>query len=127
MSTGTRVALDESVCTAADALEAVGRLGSGIVLNIKLMKAGIIEALDVAAVARASGAALMIGGMVESSLAMTTSACFAAGLGGFEFADLDTHLFLQNSPFEGGLRMEGPRLDVSAVGLGHGVSLARRS
>lgn len=127
MSTGTRVALDESVCTAADALEAVGRLGSGIVLNIKLMKAGIVEALDVAAVARASGASLMIGGMVESSLAMTTSACFATGLGGFEFADLDTHLFLQNSPFEGGLRMQGARLDLSEVRLGHGVRLARRN
>jgi L-alanine-DL-glutamate epimerase-like enolase superfamily enzyme len=125
MATGVRVALDESVCSAADALEAVARLGSGITLNVKLMKAGIVEALDVAAVARASGASLMIGGMVESKLAMTTSASFAAGVGGFEFADLDTHLFLQDSPLTGGLTMNGPRLDVRGIGLGHGVSLRR--
>ena len=35
----------------------------------------------------ATGLGLMIGGNVESILAMTVSACFAAGQGGFSFVD----------------------------------------
>lgn len=124
-ASGVRVALDESICSARDAVEAVDRLGSDVTFNIKLMKAGIVEALDVAAVARAHGVPLMIGGMVESNLAMTVSACFAAGLGGFEFADLDTHLFLQDSPLVGGLALRGAMLDVSGATPGHGVTLSR--
>jgi L-alanine-DL-glutamate epimerase-like enolase superfamily enzyme len=71
------------------------------VINIKLMKSGVVEALEIAAIARAAGLGLMIGGMVESILAMTMSAHFAAGLGGFRFVDLDTPLFLATNPFPG--------------------------
>ena len=97
------------------------RSGAATVLNLKLMKHGIAEALDIAAVGRAAGLKLMIGGMVESVLAMTTSACLAAGLGGFSFVDLDTPLFLAENPFEGGFAQEGPRLDLAAIAAGHGV------
>lgn len=114
------VAMDENVVTAADALRAT-RIGPPHVINIKLMKAGIVEALDVAAVARAAGMRLMIGGNVESILAMTTSACFAAGQGGFSHVDLDTPLFLAESPFEGGFTMRGPAIDLPAAAVGHGV------
>jgi hypothetical protein len=65
---------------------------------------------------------LMIGGMLESTLAMTTSACFASGQGGFEFVDLDTPLFLASSPCVGGFVQHGASLDLSAIQLGHGVS-----
>ena len=65
---------------------------------------------------------LMIGGNVESILAMTTSACFAAGLGGFTFADLDTPLFLAENPFAGGFTLEGGLISVAHLGAGHGVS-----
>jgi L-Ala-D/L-Glu epimerase len=58
---------------------------------------------------------------------MTASACFAAGLGGFAFVDLDTPLFLAENPFEGGFAQEGPRLDLAGVQAGHGVSPRRRS
>jgi hypothetical protein len=54
---------------------------------------------------------------------MTVSACLALGIGGFEFVDLDTPLFLRDSPFEGGLRYRGATLDLSGVLLGHGVTL----
>jgi L-alanine-DL-glutamate epimerase-like enolase superfamily enzyme len=120
----TRVALDESVVSAAEAAEAARRLGPPHVINVKLMKSGIAEALDIAAVARAAGMSLMIGGMLESSLAMSASACFAAGQGSFEFADLDTPLFLRSSPCIGGFERHGARLDVSTIHLGHGVELA---
>jgi L-alanine-DL-glutamate epimerase-like enolase superfamily enzyme len=118
-----RLALDESVVHARDAVLAATRLGPPHAINVKLMKSGISEALDIVAVAQASGMSLMIGGMLESTLAMSTSACFAAGRGGFEFVDLDTPLFLANSPFSGGFAQRGAQLDLSSIVAGHGVVL----
>jgi L-alanine-DL-glutamate epimerase-like enolase superfamily enzyme len=119
-----RVGLDESVVSAREALVAVRRLGAPHAINVKLMKSGIAEALDIVAIARAGGMSLMIGGMLESSLAMSASACFAAGLGGFEFVDLDTPLFMVRSPLAGGFVLHGDHIDVSPIGRGHGVELA---
>jgi L-alanine-DL-glutamate epimerase-like enolase superfamily enzyme len=118
---GVVVAADESVVTAADALRAAVRLGPPHAINVKLMKAGVLEALDVTATARAAGMRTMVGGMLESSLAMSASACFAAGLGGFAFADLDTHLFLVDAPFHGGFEVRGSLLDLTRIEAGHGV------
>jgi L-Ala-D/L-Glu epimerase len=114
------VAADESACSAAD-VAALARAGAADVVNIKITKSGIAEALDMIAAARALGLGLMIGGMVETRLAMTTSACLAAGIGGFSFVDLDTPLFLAEDPFEGGFEQSGPRLSLSAIERGHGV------
>jgi len=118
--TGWTVAADEGVTTAEDARR-IARARAAHVFNIKLMKAGIAEALDVVSVARAAGIGLMIGGNVESVLAMSASACFAAGLGGFDYADLDTPLFLASNPFEGGYALEGGRVSVAHIASGHGV------
>ncbi len=118
--TGWALAADESVTTAADARR-LARAGAAHVFNIKLMKAGIAEALVVVSVAREEGIGLMFGGNVESVLAMTVSACFAAGLGGFGYADLDTPLFLAENPFYGGYALEGGRVSVAHIGAGHGV------
>ncbi|TVR52327.1 MAG: dipeptide epimerase [Puniceicoccaceae bacterium] len=120
---GIPVAADESVATAADAFR-IARLKAANYLNIKLMKAGLLEAMEVAAVARAAGLGLMIGGNVESGLAMAVAAGFAAGQGGFHFADLDTPLFLAESPFEGGYLPEPPWLRIDTASPGHGVRLA---
>lgn len=62
----------------------------------------------------------MIGGMVEARIAMGTSACLAAGLGGFAFVDLDTPLFLAEDPFDGGYTQRGEVLDLRAIDAGHG-------
>ncbi len=118
---GWLVAADETVTSAADARRVVAAQ-SAQVINIKLMKAGVAEALDIAAVARDAGLALMIGGNVESILAMTVSACFAAGQGGFRFADLDTPLFLASNPFEGGYALTGGTISVAHIKAGHGVT-----
>jgi L-alanine-DL-glutamate epimerase-like enolase superfamily enzyme len=115
------VAADEGVATAEDAAAAVA-VRAASVFNIKLMKAGVLEALKVVAIAREAGIGLMIGGNVESVLGMTASACLAAGLGGFEFADLDTPFFMAENPFEGGYRVEGDRVSVAHITAGHGVS-----
>jgi hypothetical protein len=69
----------------------------------------------------------MIGGNVESILAMTMSACFAAGLGGFGYADLDTPWFLAANPFSGGYVARGGTLSVGHISAGHGVTAARTS
>lgn len=120
--TNVLVMADESV---VDARSALGLLRAGAVkaLNVKLMKCGIAEALEIVAVARAFDAKLMIGGMVESILAMSVSACFAAGLGGFDYADLDTPLFMTDQPFDGGFSLQGETIDVSCIEAGHGVKL----
>ena len=117
---GWLVAADESVTSADDARRVV-RERAAQVINIKLMKAGVAAALDLAAVARDAGLGLMIGGNVESILAMTVSACFAAGQGGFQFADLDTPFFLAANPFEGGYAVNGGTLSVAHIAAGHGV------
>ena len=121
---GWLVAADESVTTAADA-QRVAQARAAQVINIKLMKAGVAVALDIVNVARAGGLGLMIGGNVESILAMTVSACFAAGLGGFRFADLDTPLLLATNPFAGGYALEGGRISVAHLTAGHGVTPRR--
>jgi L-alanine-DL-glutamate epimerase-like enolase superfamily enzyme len=117
------VAADESAIDVADVLR-IARTGAAQVVNIKLMKRGIVEALDMVAVCRANHLQLMIGGMVESILAMTTSACFAAGLGGFSYVDLDTPMFMAENPFSGGFIQQGCTLDVQHIAAGHGVTPA---
>jgi L-alanine-DL-glutamate epimerase-like enolase superfamily enzyme len=117
---GWLVAADESVTTAEEA-ERLADARAVHVFNIKLMKAGIGTALGIVDVARRHRLQLMIGGNVESILAMTMSACFAAGVGGFRFGDLDTPLFLASNPFEGGYALTGDRISVAHVTAGHGV------
>ena len=117
---GWLVAADESVTSAVDARRVVAERAAGVI-NIKLMKAGLAEALDIVAVAKSAGLGLMIGGNVESILAMTVSACFAAGRGGFTFADLDTPLFLASNPFDGGYALDGGKISVAHIAAGHGV------
>jgi L-alanine-DL-glutamate epimerase-like enolase superfamily enzyme len=118
---GAPLAADETAASAAAVLR-IAHERAAQVINIKLMKGGVAEALDIAAIARAAGLRLMIGGMVESILAMTMSAHFAAGQGGFEFVDLDTPMFMAENPFAGGFRQQGARLDLGHIAAGHGVS-----
>ncbi len=114
---------DESARSAADVLE-IATLGAADVINVKPMKTGVVESLAIVSVARAAGLGLMIGGMVESILAMSFSACFAAGLGGFELVDLDTPMFITEHPFAGGFEQDGERLSVGHIEAGHGVTIA---
>ena len=71
------------------------------------MKCGLFEAREIALVARANGIKLMIGGMMETSLAMTASAHLAAGLGCFDFIDLDTPFFIRDGTANPYLRKNG--------------------
>lgn len=116
------VAADESATNAA----AVARLiamGSVNVITVKLMKCGIVEALDIAAICRATNTGLMIGAMIESRLAIAASAHLAAGLGGFSFIDLDTPMLLAEDPFTGGYKQRGSIYDLTGFGGGLGVEV----
>lgn len=115
------IAADESAASAADVAR-LAQTGAVDVINIKLMKYGIVEALESIAVARTAGLRLMIGGMIESFLAMTVSACLAAGQGGFTFVDLDTPLFLAENPFSGGMVYRGSIIDLTSIDAGHGAT-----
>lgn len=124
--TGLHVAIDESV-TCADDVTRAKEIGAADAVNIKIMKSGIFEALAIAERAEQEGLVRMIGGMVESRLAMGTSACIAAGLGGFSFIDLDTPLFLVEDPFTGGYVQNGEHLDLAPITQGHGLISSRRA
>ena len=120
---GIPVAADESVHTASDALR-IARMGAANVVNIKLMKSGFVEALDIAAVCRAAHIDLMVGAMMESRLGIAASAHFIAGLGGFRYVDLDTPMLLGSDPFAGGYDQDGMAYTLDSARPGLGVSLA---
>jgi len=114
------IAADESASNAAAvarllAMEAVN------VVNVKLMKAGILEALDIAAICRSTHTGLMVGAMMESRLATAAAAHLVAGIGGFRFVDLDTPMLLADDPFTGGYEQKGGVYDVSSVKSGLGI------
>jgi len=119
---GIPVAADESVHTAADALRVV-RMGAASVVNIKIMKYGIVEALHVATVCRAAHIGLMVGAMMESRLSIATSAHLVAGLGGFRYVDLDTPMLLAEERFAGGYEQDGMTYILDQRAAGHGVNL----
>jgi L-alanine-DL-glutamate epimerase-like enolase superfamily enzyme len=117
---GLRVAADEDARTLDD-LELLHAERAADVINFKLTKSGVTRVLSMIERARQLGFGLMMGGMVETRLAMTVSACIAGGQGGFEQLDLDTPLFMKDDRLVGGFRQRGPELDLSDVALGHGV------
>lgn len=119
---GVPVAADESVVTAADAYR-VAQCGAADVVNIKLMKSGLLGALDIVGVCRAAGLRLMIGCMLESRLGMSVAIHFAAGLGVFEFLDLDGHLLTGDTRTVGGFSQSGSRICVCASRPGHGAEV----
>jgi L-alanine-DL-glutamate epimerase-like enolase superfamily enzyme len=119
--TGIPVAADESVRSLDDARKVVEQ-GAADYINIKIMKTGVLEAADIAAFTLRSGLKLMIGGMLESRIAMGCSFSLVLGMKGFEVLDLDTPLLLAHDPIVGGYRYEGPSLQPwTEEGLGMSV------
>jgi L-alanine-DL-glutamate epimerase-like enolase superfamily enzyme len=114
------VAADESVFSGADAISVV-RSECADIINIKLMKSGIIEALDIAAIARNANIRLMIGCMLETKLALSCSVHFAAGLGDFHYVDLDPHIDPDLEPFDEGPEFAAPFYSLSDKRYGRGV------
>jgi L-alanine-DL-glutamate epimerase-like enolase superfamily enzyme len=117
---GVKIAADESAGSYAQVQE-LHRHHAVDYVNIKLMKTGIAESLAIADFCRSREIGLMIGGMVETNLAMGVSATLAAGAGDFRFIDLDTPLFMASAPFPGGPVWDGATIQVDEKALGHGI------
>jgi L-alanine-DL-glutamate epimerase-like enolase superfamily enzyme len=104
---------DESVGRAED-IPRLAEAFDGI--NIKLMKCGGLgEALRMIHVARVHDMKVMLGSMVESSLAVTAAAHIAPLV---DYADLDGNLLITNDPFVGAEVEEGRLVLPSEPGLG---------
>jgi L-alanine-DL-glutamate epimerase-like enolase superfamily enzyme len=119
------VCLDESVSSVAD-LKAMGGHPDLRSFNVKITKSGLEVALELLRRGRELGAECMIGGMVESKLAMTVSAAMAMHFADIvRHVDLDTPLFMRPGPIRGGAVYGGPVITVPAGAKGHGCSLVR--
>jgi L-alanine-DL-glutamate epimerase-like enolase superfamily enzyme len=114
------IAADETVFSSADAVNVV-RKGCADVINIKIMKSGIVEALDIAAIARGANIGLMMGSMLETWLALSCSVHIAAGLGGFSHVDLDPHIDPEKNPFTEGPDFKEPYYQLSDKVPGIGI------
>ncbi|CAM6092290.1 unnamed protein product [Calypogeia fissa] len=115
------VAADESCRNQRDAQYIVER-GLAEVVNVKLAKMGLMEALEVVGLVRKGGLGLMIGGMVETRLGMGFAAHLVGGLGCFRFVDLDTPTLLAEDPVHGGYKVNGAVYTFSED-YGHGGRL----
>lgn len=111
--TGLPIFADESCVT----LEDVPRM-AGVVdgINIKLMKCGgISQALKMIATARAHHLQVMLGCMIESSVAITAAAQISPLV---DYADLDGALLVANDPFDGVNFEQGKLVLPDRPGLG---------
>ncbi len=104
---------DESCITVED-IPRVAECVDGI--NIKLMKcSGIAHALKMIHVARAHNLRIMIGCMIESSLAITAAAHLTPLV---DYADLDGNLLIDNDPYVGVTVEKGKLVLPDGPGLG---------
>lgn len=104
---------DESVLTSTD-VPAMAGLVDGV--NIKLMKCGgVREALRLIHTARAHGMSVMIGCMIESSVAITAAAHLSPLA---DYADLDGNLLISNDPFSGVAVRQGRLILPEGPGIG---------
>jgi len=107
------VIADESCLVATDIPPLVGAVDG---INIKLAKCGSLrEALRMIAVARAHGLMVMVGCMIESSIAITAAAHFTPLV---DLADLDGAALLAADPFAGATIERGRIVLPSGPGLG---------
>ena len=110
---GIPVFADESVHHASDIAQLVGRVDG---VNLKLMKSGTLREMQrTIHAARAHGMQVMLGSMVESSLALSAAAQLAPLA---DYLDLDGHWLLAKDPFSGAPGERG-RIELSQrPGLG---------
>lgn len=104
----TPIMADESVFSPLQAFEILKRRAADMI-NIKLMKAGgIYKAQIINQMAEEFGVECMVGCMMESRVAVTAGAHFAASKKNVTRIDLDTPLMLLHDTVSGGVIYEGP-------------------
>ena len=100
--TSMEIVADESVKDHHDAMKFI-RAGACDKVNIKLTKSsGIFKAEKINAVCEAAGIHCMVGCMVESRVAITAGAHFAASKANILDADLDGYVLTKELPFVSG-------------------------
>ncbi len=110
---GIPVFADESCHRHADLANLAGRVDG---VNLKIMKTGgLREMLRLIHGARALGMKVMLGSMVESSLALSAAAQLAPLA---DYLDLDGHWLLARDPFDGAPRDRGRIVLSERPGLG---------
>lgn len=121
-----KIMADESCFNHHDARKLI-RTNSCDYINIKFAKSGgINEALKIYHEARMHNVSCMLGGMLESRLALTAGLHFALACPQLKFYDMDTcllgHLV---DPIEGGLSYQGFELSLNnEIGIGADVKAA---
>ncbi|MCA9404178.1 MAG: dipeptide epimerase [Candidatus Omnitrophica bacterium] len=115
------VCADESARTIQD-VQKIIKYNLCSAVNIKIMKCGLIHGQRIARLCQDQGIRLMIGGMMESGIAMTASAHLAAGMGGFDFIDLDTPFFIKGAVERHPYLSPSGRYTLSAVPVGIGLN-----
>ena len=119
----TPILADESVFSAADAIEII-RTHAADLVNIKLMKTGgIYGAMSIASIARACGVECMMGCMLEGNVAVTAAAHAALARGVITRIDLDGPALCKSNPVHGGAQFadsiitpsEGPGLGITGI------------
>jgi L-alanine-DL-glutamate epimerase-like enolase superfamily enzyme len=111
--TEATIIVDESVRCKEDVVRWSGAAHG---INIKLMKCGgLLEALRMIWAARSVGMRVMLGCMVESSVAITAAAHIAPLA---DYCDLDGNLLIANDPFQGVKGYEGVLSLPEVPGLG---------
>lgn len=104
---------DEAVKTASD-IPKLAEAFDGI--NIKLMKAGgLQEALRMIWLAKSLNMKIMIGCMIESSVAISAAAQLCSLI---DYADLDGNLLISNDPFKGVIFRDGRQYVTDKPGIG---------
>ena len=115
-----KIMADESVFDHHDAIRLIAADACDYV-NIKLAKSGgILEATRINAACERNGVPCMMGGMLESRVALTAFAHFALAHDNIEFYDMDTCLLGHTKdPVTGGVQYKGYFLEIpDAPGLG---------
>lgn len=104
---------DENVCSLQDIPKLYGAFDG---INIKLMKCtGIREAIRMIHTAKAANMKVMLGCMIESSVAISAAAQLSPMV---DYADLDGNLLISNDPFKGVSVVQGKLILKDLPGLG---------
>jgi L-Ala-D/L-Glu epimerase len=119
-----KIMADESVYNHYDALRLIKNKACDYI-NIKFAKSGgIHEALKIIAVAKENNIPCMMGGMLESRVALSAFAHFAAANPQIIFYDMDTCMLGHKiDPVVGGVTYNGYTVQLpSGIGIGAGVT-----